>query len=57
MNDPAYVAELAAQASTALESWVERYGGIASLSGANMDHVQKIVGQLDKAAAGDAAAA
>lgn len=46
VKDPAHVDELSRQAAAALESWLERYGGVAEMKGCNVAALNKTVGLL-----------
>ena len=50
MDDPAHVAELATQAAASLESWLERFGGVAGITGCDLAAINETVGQLRAAA-------
>lgn len=45
-DDPEHVDQIAAEAAMALDSWLERYGGIAELKGCKIADIKKTVGKL-----------
>lgn len=56
MDDPDHVRELATQAAGSLESWLDRFGGVAELKGCDVAAVRQIVDLLRDRRDVDAAA-
>lgn len=49
-DDPAMIYELRRQAAVALESWLERFGGVLALAGGSEAPIKEIVGLLSDVA-------